>query len=63
MNKHLAKALKELHDAHGENVPDADAIMKAADGKEWSGKISGAGSWKLIKHSGNSYTTDTQIRS
>ena len=63
MNKHLAKALKELNDAHAENVPKADTVMKADNDEEWSGTLRGGGNWKLIKNSTNSYTTNTRIYS
>lgn len=60
MNEHLAKALKELEEAHAAGMPTPDEVMAAPDGTEWSGKITDGGDWALIKHSSESYTNNTR---
>ena len=59
MNEHLAKALKELEDAHAEGIPSPDEVIDAPDETEWSGAIGESGHWTLIKNSIESYTSNT----
>lgn len=60
MTPQLANALKELSVLKAKGVPNAGAIEKADNKSTWDGELKDGGTWKLIKHSPTSYTTNTR---
>ena len=62
MNPHLNNALTELRGHGASGLPSKETIAQAPNGKEWKGKLP-QGTWKLIKHKEDSYTTNTQVNS
>ena len=59
MTEQLQHALKELEEAGALMVPDTAEIEAAPAETHWSGDCEPAGSWELVKHREDSYTTHT----
>ncbi|OGH64264.1 MAG: hypothetical protein A2821_01700 [Candidatus Magasanikbacteria bacterium RIFCSPHIGHO2_01_FULL_41_23] len=60
MNAQLQNALRELKALKARGVPSGTVVEKAKNKTSWNGDLADGGTWKLIKHGEDSYTTNTR---